>query len=374
MRLAFCLFKYYPYGGLERDFLRIAKICLSHGHSVHVYTMKWEGEIPDNFSLTLIPVSAWTNDGRAKQFSEKLNIILKKNNFDIVIGFNRLPGLDVYFAADPCYQTEIKKKHGAWYRLLPRYKTYLALEKAVFSPSSATKILLLNPSHQKDFSDCYHTPASRFELLPVGIGKDRKRPAHQTELRNALRKKLKISPQEKIILLVGSNFKLKGVDRALHALASLPTGLRNQTHLWIVGKGNNTSMEKLTHKLAIRSNTLFWGLQENIIDFYAAADCLIHPARLETAGMVLIEAIESGLPIIVTENCGYATYIHEAKAGEILPSPFKQEKLNKTLYQLLCDENKLTKYKNNALTYAATHDLFHLSEHAVEIIEHAKQS
>ena len=46
MRIAFCINKYFPYGGLQRDFMRIAKEVLSRGHTVRVYTRQWEGDNP----------------------------------------------------------------------------------------------------------------------------------------------------------------------------------------------------------------------------------------------------------------------------------------------------------------------------------------
>ena len=44
MRLAFALYKYFPYGGLARDFMRIADICLEKGYQVDVYVMEWQGD------------------------------------------------------------------------------------------------------------------------------------------------------------------------------------------------------------------------------------------------------------------------------------------------------------------------------------------
>ena len=41
--LAFCLFKYFPHGGLQRDMLRIALACQLRGYSIDVYTTSWEG-------------------------------------------------------------------------------------------------------------------------------------------------------------------------------------------------------------------------------------------------------------------------------------------------------------------------------------------
>ena len=44
MKVALCLFKYFPYGGLQRDFLRIAKELKARGHEIRVYVQSWQGE------------------------------------------------------------------------------------------------------------------------------------------------------------------------------------------------------------------------------------------------------------------------------------------------------------------------------------------
>ena len=51
MIVAFCLYKYFPFGGLQRDFMRIAQTVAARGHHVRVYTQSWEGECPDVFEL-----------------------------------------------------------------------------------------------------------------------------------------------------------------------------------------------------------------------------------------------------------------------------------------------------------------------------------
>jgi UDP-glucose:(heptosyl)LPS alpha-1,3-glucosyltransferase len=43
MQLAFCLYKYFPFGGLQRDFLRIALACQARGHAMRVYTLELGG-------------------------------------------------------------------------------------------------------------------------------------------------------------------------------------------------------------------------------------------------------------------------------------------------------------------------------------------
>lgn len=370
MKLAFCLFKYFPFGGLERDFLRIAHTCLTAGHTVHVYIQTWEGPIPANIKLITISVSALTNAMRAKQFEKKLSVYLETEKYDLVIGFNKLPKLDIYFAADPCYKAEALKKHGLWYFLLPHARQYMALEKAVFSPQSKTTILLLNPTHQQAFVQHYQTPASRFVTLFPGIAQDRKRPDNQTALRLSFRQQLGIAENDKILLMVGSNFHLKGVMRALYGLSSLPEKLKKTTYLWIVGKDNDKPFKKLAKKLGILHQVRFFGPREDVMTFYATADLLLHPAHQETAGMVLIEAIVAGLPILTTDNCGYAYYVTQAKAGISMPMPFEQDNFNRTVQLLLSQKNQLAQYRQCALDYANQQNLFSLDQQVLNAIEH----
>lgn len=360
MKLAFCLFKVYPYGGLERDFLQIAKACQARGHDIHVFTQQWEGEIPPGFHVTFIKPFGFTNASRAKSFAKKLSALLSKTKFDQVIGFNRLPHLDFYFAADPCFAEEAKQKHGFLCKLLRRYKIYAKLEKSVFSKHSTTKILLLNPAHQQDFIQHYQTPKKRFLLLAPGISEDRRRPLDQLSRRQILRNKYNVRDDEKIILMVGSGFKVKGVDRTLFAFQQFPKFLKEKTHLWIVGKGEPTPQEQVT----------FWGPRQDVVDFYAAADVLVHPSYQETAGMVLLESLVAGLPVVVTQNCGYAVYIQKANAGIVIPEPFSQENLNKSLETILSNESALGNYRQNALNFCKSHDLFHLAKQVADIIEH----
>ena len=51
MQLAFVFYKYFPFGGLQRDFMRIALECQARGHAIRVYTPIWEGEVPAGFDV-----------------------------------------------------------------------------------------------------------------------------------------------------------------------------------------------------------------------------------------------------------------------------------------------------------------------------------
>ena len=108
--------------------------------------------------------------------------------------------------------------------------------------------------------------------------------------------------------------------------------------------------------------------RSDIPRFLLGADLLIHPAYNENTGTVLLEALVSGLPVLVTDVCGYAHYIAEADAGRVLGSPFEQAQLNQTLAQMLADDAQRAAWGRNGLAYAETADLYSMPERAADVI------
>ncbi len=90
MQLAFILYKYFPFGGLQRDFMRIALECQQRGHQIRVYTLIWEGEIPAGFDVRIGPVKAWANHSRNQKFHHWLQADMQQQPVDRVIGFNKM--------------------------------------------------------------------------------------------------------------------------------------------------------------------------------------------------------------------------------------------------------------------------------------------
>lgn len=368
MKLAFCLYRYFPFGGLQRDFLRIARLCLQRGHSVDVYTGTWEGEHEAGLQLKILPTTGWQNHTRCHSFAQQLEKHLKQKNYDLVVGFNKMPGLDVYYAADVCYQARIKNQKPFWYRWLPRYQQYLNDERQVFSPQAKTKILVLSDMQRDEYRACYSLTADRFHLLPPGIARDRIAPPNAASIREDLRKTYHIKSDETALLMVGSGFKTKGLDRVLRGMAALPSALKNKTHLWVIGQDNPAPFLQQAKRLGLSSRLHFLGGRHDVASFFLAADFLIHPAYHENTGTVILEAIVAGLPVLTVDVCGYAHYVLGAQAGLVLPSPFDQNHFNEALSSLLVSPQR-SAWHNNGLAFAKTADIYGLPEKAVDFME-----
>lgn len=367
MRLAFCLFKYFPFGGLQRGFLRIAEVCLARGHQVDVYTGSWQGEKPGDLRVLMLPVWGATNHRRCESFVKRLSKCLTARHYDVVVGFNKMPGLDIYFASDTCFAA-MAHTRSFLYRLTGRCRSYLRLERAVFDKRSKTEILLISEQEKLLFMDYYGTAEHRFHLLPPGIDRDRTAPRDAAEVSVKLRSELAVGSDQNVVLMVGSGFKTKGVDRAVRAISSLPLGLREKTVLVVVGKDNTKPFRRLARQLGVVEQVRFIGPREDVPRFLVAADLLLHPAYRENTGTVLIEAMAAGLPVLATDVCGYSYHIERAGAGELVPSPFKQEILNQLLVSMLTSDRK-NQWQHSGKEYIANTDVFSRPEKAADIIE-----
>ncbi|NHN79406.1 glycosyltransferase family 4 protein [Azotobacter chroococcum] len=368
MQLAFILYKYFPFGGLQRDFLRIALECQRRGHAIRVYSMFWEGEIPPGFEVLIAPVRALFNHARNERFTAWVQADLARRPVDRVIGFNKMPGLDVYYAADPCYEDKAQTLRNPLYRLWGRYRHFADYERAVFAPQAKTQILMISEVQQPLFVKHYGTPAERFHLLPPGISADRRAPANAGEIRADFRREFALGDDDLLLVQIGSGFKTKGLDRSLKALAALPGALKTRTRLIAIGQDDPRPFQLQVKALGLSGRVEILSGRSDIPRFLLGADLLIHPAYNENTGTVLLEALVAGLPVLVTDVCGYAHYIAEAGCGQVLPSPFDQERLNRALADLLEADDRRALCRRNGLAYAETADLYSMPQRAADLI------
>ncbi|WP_144818422.1 glycosyltransferase family 4 protein [Enterobacter sp. DE0047] len=368
MIVAFCLYKYFPFGGLQRDFMRIAQTVAGRGHQVRVYTQSWQGECPAEFELIVVPVRKRTNHGRNAEYYQWVKAHLAQHPAARVVGFNKMPDLDIYYAADVCYAEKVAQEKGFFYRLTSRYRHYAAFERATFEQGKKTQLLMLTDKQIADFQRHYHTEPERFHILPPGIYPDRKYSQQIPDSRRVYREKNRIGEDQNFVLQVGSDFNRKGVARTIEAIAALPDALRQNTLLFIVGQDKPGPFAALAAKLGIKENVHFFAGRSDVAELMAAADLLVHPAKQEAAGIVLLEAVAAGLPVIVTEVCGYAPYITDARCGVMINEPFSQAALNKTLADALGTPSRLREWAANARHYADTQDLYSLPEKVADMI------
>ena len=376
-QLAFCLYKYFPYGGLQRDFLRIAEECTKRGHQVTVYTLKWDGSYPDWLNIVVAPFNAVRGNGiigasisstrKYQKFTAWLHLQLKQKPADVLVGFNKIPGLDIYYCADPCFEHKSRYLRRWWYKYTNRYRHFSSYEQSIFNPGEKARILMISDVQQALFQRYYGTELSRMTMLPPGIGVDRRAPENAKEVRADFRHEFNLKDDDFLLLQIGSGFRTKGLDRSIRGLASLPPEMQSYTQLFVIGQDDPASYKSLARRLGVDQQVTFFSGRDDVPRFLMGADVLVHPAYAENTGTVLLEAIVAGLPVLVTDVCGYARYVQEAGSGEIVPSPFVQRAFDDMLNKMLLEDK--TKWRENGLNFSKHADIYDMPIKAADVID-----
>lgn len=366
MKIAFAIFKYFPWGGLQKDFLRMAAEVAARGHETVCFTGSWEGDIPSFLDVRILPLKKHSNHARAEEFEELFAQALEKEHFDRSVTCNRIGGADVYFAGDDCFAAAFAKRKNPILSLLPRYKIFLRQEKSILEPNSKTHILYLEERQKADYIRIYGTQEERFTLLPPA-GDPRCMYSPETPaIRNQKRLELNIKEDQYLLISVAADFHCKGIDRTIQAFAALPENLRKQCVLCLIG-GNDLKRRETfiqqAERLGVAQQTIFAGSRDDVYAFLAAADLMVHPARKEAAGAVIAEALASGIPVICSGICGYAPLI--GKAGNVIPEPFDMVEFQKLLEKSL---NELPQLKEQAMKTAGQMDVSKRTACAADVI------
>jgi glycosyltransferase involved in cell wall biosynthesis len=155
---------------------------------------------------------------------------------------------------------------------------------------------------------------SNLECCLHFINTDRFRP--DAEVRAQVRRDLGCT-HGFVVLAVANLIREKGIDVLLRAMPLTPEDVR----LWVVGTGGETAaLQALRDELGLRERVRFFGQQALVQPYMQAADCLACPSLwAEAAGLVNLEALSTGLPVLASRIGGIPEYVEDGTAGYLFP-------------------------------------------------------
>lgn len=330
MTFAILLQNYFPYGGLQRDAVRLAEAAIQAGDRPTLVVSTWDGPKPTNIPIITLNSGGSSNHSKAAQFASDCQSIIASEEFDTSISFSRVPGAPYYFCGDACFLEKFTATKPPLTRHLPRYRFFLENELRIFGSESDTHMFFLAAQEVESYRHHYHLSGDRFTTLPPWMNPPQSFSESRDEIRRDLFTELHIPQDAQLLLFVGSNFKLK----RLHTLIEAMPDLDQRVHLAVCGRDNLTPPQKLAKSLGISNRVHLMGPQDDIPRWMSAADLLVHPSIRETAGMVLVEALSYGLPVTCTALCGYAHYVKEA-GGSLLSENCPPEEITKVATEML---------------------------------------
>lgn len=250
--------------------------------------------------------------------------------------------------------------HGrkGWRRVLrwikvvtsPRLLTYLSLERLRYAARPGRHLVVTSDSLRAIMANSYPacnkmvsviTPGITMPQLPVT-------PVRKDEARA----QLGLPATGSCLLFVGNDYRKKGLQTLLDALAKLPANVA----LAVVGNpAHIPAFRKQEQALSLGSRVFFLASLRDIGPAYEAADCLVHPTLEDTFAMVVLEAMAHGLPVVVSgpKYCGISGLLQHGVNAMILDDPRDANHLAQVLEQVLGQQALKERLVHGATDFAA---------------------
>jgi UDP-glucose:(heptosyl)LPS alpha-1,3-glucosyltransferase len=159
------------------------------------------------------------------------------------------------------------------------------------------------------------------------------------------------APHEHVVLLIGNDWRTKGLDVLLEA-ASLCRDL--PLRVLVVGQEDASLWAETIGRRGLTGRVLFSAPSAKVIDFLAAADLYVAPSREDSFHLPALEAMACGLPVIVSRNAGASEWVHDGLDGVILQEAENAAELGDAIRQLVTDPEARQQMGENAVRTAAT--------------------
>ena len=223
----------------------------------------------------------------------------------------------------------------------------------------------------------YQVSSEQVVVIPPGVDTGHFYPIARDEAKEYIG----IPLEKRMVLFVGRIESLKGIDTLLHAMVGLKDqGLFAQDTgcLAIIGGEADVSTEelssemaRLTHmseELGLGDIVRFLGQrdQDKLPYYYSAAEVVVVPSHYESFGLVALEAMACGSPVVASETGGLAFLIQDGETGFHVPAG-DVDALESRLETILTDEVLRSRLGQQAAAYAQSYDWAHICDKVLDL-------
>jgi len=206
----------------------------------------------------------------------------------------------------------------SWPRLIHRklyYRLVMSLERKVYR-NRGVRLVAVSSLVAAQLKS--HFQRDDVTVIPNAVDTVRFSPGGRFAKRNESRRSLSYSENDFVSLLIGNDWKKKGLDTLLRALASLAD---IPLRLLVVGMDDANLYHPLLDQLALHDRVHFEKPSEDVLSFYAAADLYVGPSLEDAFNLPMLEAMACGLPVIASVKAGASENVRDFETGLLLRDP-----------------------------------------------------
>ena len=293
---------------------------------------------------------------QSQTFALALRRQLRACDFDVVHVHNPQGlGADVY-TAHSCHAAylDMRRAEGgpsSWLsRAYPPHVVELAFERHCYR-SSPGLIIALTPVVGTELERFVGIDPDRIRVVPNGVDLEAFRPPpSRAAARRTVAAITGELPDDAVALLfAGYEFERKGLAQVIEAMATLA---EPRIHLWVAGDADRGPYERLARRTGVAAQVRFLGHQAQMAPLFQAADAFVFPTRYEPFGLVLIEALACGTPVITARRAGMAGWMTDGAEGLLLERPEDPGELAAALRRFISERRDWAGMQARARTLA----------------------
>ena len=212
------------------------------------------------------------------------------------------------------------------------YYRFICLLERLIYPRKQTALTGIS----RHTSECVQQFFGRDDVVVIRYGVDTRtfNPRARLERRQSARELFRLAPGDFCLLLIGNDWKNKGLDSLLLAVSACSD---IELRLLVVGSDDRRSYADVVRRLNLQYRVQFLDSSSDVMQFYAAADAYVGPSLEDAYGLPILEAMACGLPIIASARAGASEIVRHGENGFVLQDPEDSRELAGLLRSLHTD-------------------------------------
>jgi glycosyltransferase involved in cell wall biosynthesis len=226
-----------------------------------------------------------------------------------------------------------------------------AAEKYCMSKPTTRSIIAVSQRVKDEIEREYAIDPRKVIVIHHGVDTAAFHPRHRARWFGSVRDRVGLRRDDFVILFVGGDYRRKGLVPLLKAAGRVADGVK----VLAVGVERDAGLTRLLQHNGLNGLVTFVDVTAEIASLYAAADCFALPTRYDTFSMATLEAMASGLPVIVSRAAGVSELLSPGCDSLVLEDPENVGGLAQILQRLAQDQRLRSSLGAEARTTAERH-------------------